>query len=1282
MLTAVPAALFALSAPLQDPARDEALEHFEARVRPILVEHCVECHTGEDAKSGLRLDSVEGIAEGVDGDAIFVPGDPDASTIVEAVRYEDAFLAMPPSGRLPDEDIAAIARWVELGAHLPESIEIAEEDTLRWCFRPPEIAPVPDVGEEVRDAVDAHLFAALAERGVEPSAPADRRAWLRRVTFDLTGLPPTPVEMRAFLADASPDAYERVVDRLLASPAYGERWARRWLDLVRYAETKAHEFDYPIPNAFRYRDYVIRAFDADVPYDRFVIELLAGDLVETPRLDPTGTFDESVLGTGAWQLGEEVHSPVEPRADQTDRIAHQVEVLSKSVLALGVACARCHDHKFDPISAEDYHGLAGFALSTAPRQVRYESNDRNLSVARDLAALHERSQGLVREALAGALESEAEGLASRLLAARDLHARTGTRVRATEESLAALDALAVEAGGPRPDVLVEDFEGETLDDCGLAPWTVTGDAFLARPIRSEDVPENQGGLVPRGLGCINSYAGHPEAEGYSADAFTGTLTSAPFPIVRRHLHFLVDGGDEDSVRVELVDAESGAVLASTSGDRSNELTHARFDLEDFEGRSAHVRFVDEHEGGWGQIGGDHFVLSDDPDPRALDRARSIGDWRAVFAPADERTDPGVVAWTLALVEADARRSVAPWLGWLAELEVSDEAPIESGVRELVDWGGLMGTDWIVNGPGFGCGPERAGDVVCDVDGSGGLRVATVLARDAAVQHPTWRDLVVVDSRTDRKSNVDWVQAGRTILSPTFEVEGGRLAHLVRGSGHVLVSIASHKLVNGPLHGDAVKDFETGGAWRWIVQDIPSSAGLVAHVELTADGACEIARTVELAEGATLIDPEALDWAPDLFLDESDLDAGDAAARASFVERRVRDAAALLRDGGIAGRALTDAERATLYGIAEFVASSIPHVRDEIASALLTVAAELAAIEGRRVLASRLAPAAIDLEGRDERVLDRGSWRSPQDAAPRRVPSALRASDAPLAETGAGSGRLALAHALLASESAIVPRVWVNRVWHALFGRGIVATTDDFGAMGAKPTDQGLLDRLAFEFVERGWSTKDLVRRLVLTDAYRRSTTPTASASELDPTNELLGHMRVRRLEAEEVRDALLAVSGELDRTLYGPPVPIHLTPFMTGRGRPDASGPLDGDRRRSIYIEVRRNFPHPLLAVFDQPVPSTCHGRRTSANVPAQALALWNDPFVEGRAEALAAGVDASDPSAAIDAMWLRALGRSPRADELELALAYIGNDAESGGAAWVDLAHALFNTKEFLFLE
>jgi len=1258
------------------PSPDEAaaLEHFEARVRPLLAEHCVECHSGEKPKGGLRLDTIQGLREGAAGEPIFVGGAPDESLMVEAVRYDDPFTAMPPDGKLTDDEIRAVERWIELGAHLPAELQFDSSETQPWCFQPPTDAQ-PAAAEGAGDPVDAFLLEALAAAGVESSSPATPSAWLRRVTFDLTGLPPTPAELDAFLEDAAPGARERVVDRLLASPAFGERWARRWLDLVRYAETKAHEFDYPIPNAYRYRDYVIRAFNADVPYDRFITEFIAGDLVETPRMDPSGLWDESILGTGAWQLGEEVHSPVEPRGDQTDRIANQVEVLSKSVMALGAACARCHDHKFDPISAEDYHALAGFALSTAPRQVRYESNDHNLHVARELAAWIDGQQITARDAVADALEAEAEGLAGVLAAARTVTPPEPY----TDAAAAALDAAFEARGELRPCIVLEDFEGEDLDHCSLGPWVREGEAFIGHPVRRDDIHSSQPTFKPRGRGAVNSYAGHPDAPG-SADAYVGTLTSAPFTIIRSYLHFLVNGGDEPTVRVELIDAETGEALIATSADRTNTLTPARFDLEPFQGRRVRIRFVDEHEGGWGQIGGDHFVLSDEPGPEVLDVALPVARLTALSGALDRADLDRLLGWIDAMGSERFGAGARRWMDWLdrVEGEVTTDA---RGVRELVRYAALSGPSWITNGPGFGPGPRGAGDVVLDLR-EDSLEVAGITSRPAAVGHPTWADLEVVDSSTSRGSSLNWVQAGRTLVSPEFDLEHGRVAHLVRGEGRMLMPIASHKLVQGPLHGGSTRAFDTEGEWRWVIQDVPSGAGLSAHLELTATGRgpCEIAATVEVARDGALPAPLPMDWVEDRSLDE--LEGDTPADRARFVVQRVRDAAELVRTGGVEGRALSDGERGFLYGLAEFMATEVPSVRARFRAALAPERGTLAFILHRRVLQSRLAPAALELEGRDEHVLDRGSWQSPLAAAPRRLPSALRSDDDPLVRDTEGSGRLAFAEALLGAESAIAQRVWVNRTWQALFGKGIVETSDDFGAMGSRPTHPELLDRLALDFTADGWSTKRLLRRLVLTEAYGRSTRPSPTAAELDPNNRLLGHMAVRRLEAEEVRDTLLAASGELDRSTYGAPVPIHLTPFMTGRGRPGRSGPEDGDRRRSIYIEVRRNFPHPLLTVFDQPTPSTCHGRRTSANVPAQALAMLNDPFVEARAVALANDVDRDAGTAALEELWLRTLARRPSAAELEQVAAHLSGASAEDLDPWVDIAHTLFNTKEFLFLE
>src|SRR5262249_4963105 len=273
-------------------------------------------------------------------------------------------IQMPPGKPLTRQQVADLKTWIDSGAVWPADAKI--EDTRPWAFRPPVRGTPPKVKHTawVKNPIDAFLLAKLEAKGLPPAPRADKITRIRRATFDLTGLPPTPEEVDAFLADKSPAAYEKVVDRLLASPHYGERWARHWLDLVRFAETLGHEFDFDLPEAYVYRDYVIRAFNDDVPYYQFVREHVAGDLLPKPRRHPTERFNESILGTGFWFLGEARHSPVDVRSDQADHIDNQLDVFGKTFLGLTIACARCHDHKFDAISTRDYYALAGYLQSS------------------------------------------------------------------------------------------------------------------------------------------------------------------------------------------------------------------------------------------------------------------------------------------------------------------------------------------------------------------------------------------------------------------------------------------------------------------------------------------------------------------------------------------------------------------------------------------------------------------------------------------------------------------------------------------------------------------------------------------------------------------------------------------------------------------------------------------------------------------------------------------------------------------------------------------------------
>ncbi|HEV2207626.1 MAG TPA: PSD1 and planctomycete cytochrome C domain-containing protein [Verrucomicrobiae bacterium] len=344
------------------------LQFFENHVRPILSENCYKCHSqqAEKIKAGLLLDTREGVLKGGDSGPAIVPGDPEHSLLVKAIRYTDPDLQMPPKGRkLPDTVIADLVAWVQMGAPDPRAGGAPKQWADKahwWAWQPLKEPPVPQVQDSSwsKTPVDNFILAKLDEKGLKPNPPADKRTLLRRATFDLIGLPPTEQEIQNFLNDDSPDAFAKVVDRLLASPHYGERWGRHWLDVARYSDTKGQirrqREDPNYPFAWTYRDYVIRSFNEDKPFNLFIIEQLAADKLPATRNNLTNLCALGFLTVGDRFMGM-----------QNDIINDRIDVVTKGFLGLTVTCARCHDHKFDPIPTKDYYSLRGvFASCTEP----------------------------------------------------------------------------------------------------------------------------------------------------------------------------------------------------------------------------------------------------------------------------------------------------------------------------------------------------------------------------------------------------------------------------------------------------------------------------------------------------------------------------------------------------------------------------------------------------------------------------------------------------------------------------------------------------------------------------------------------------------------------------------------------------------------------------------------------------------------------------------------------------------------------------------------------------
>jgi hypothetical protein len=469
----------------------EQVEFFGAKVRPVLAGSCQSCHGAKKQSSGLRLDSREALIQGDENGPAVVPGDPDKSLLIQAVRRTHDDIKMPPKGRLPADAVDALASWVKAGAPWPKPPEggtgktaAASDDpsATHWAFRPVKPVSVPSVSGRgrVRSPVDAFILARLEKEGLSPSPEADRRTLIRRVTFDLTGLPPTPEEVEAFLRDDAPDAYERLVDRLLASPRYGERWGRHWLDVARYADTKGYVFqeERRYPFAYTYRDYVIRAFNADTPFDRFVVEQLAADrLAGAPGHEP-----RSLAALGFVTLGRRFLN------SQPDIIDDRIDVVCRGLMGLTVACARCHDHKFDPIPTDDYYSLYGvFASSVEPADLPEIPAPVPEDLARDFRAkVAEKQKAL--DAFVAARRTEIED---------DLRAHLGAYLRAAVD-------LDLNARNPK------------LDDRARADKLAPG-RLRGVIVRWKNALDNTRGQPNPVLGPWHAFAALP-ADGFAARA--------------------------------------------------------------------------------------------------------------------------------------------------------------------------------------------------------------------------------------------------------------------------------------------------------------------------------------------------------------------------------------------------------------------------------------------------------------------------------------------------------------------------------------------------------------------------------------------------------------------------------------------------------------------------------------------------------------------------------------------------------------------------------------------
>jgi hypothetical protein len=1083
--------------PASQPVGPKAIEFFESRIRPILAERCFECHAAEKQKGNLRLDSLEGALRGGDSGPAVVAGKPEESLLVKVVGY--AFdIKMPPKSKLPEREIADLTQWIKIGAPWPDNRpagvrrdkfgtdEISDEQRAFWAFQPPheQVVPVVQQSSWPQSPLDRFILERLEQAGLAPAPPAGKRALIRRATFDLVGLPPTVEEVEAFVADESPGAFAKVVDRLLSSPRYGERWGRHWLDVARYADSNGLDENLACASAWRYRDYVIAALNRDKPFNRFVEEQIAGDLLP---VEPGGDPFEGLVATGFLCLGGKMLAEDDPVKMQMDIVDEQVDTIGRAFMGLTLGCARCHSHKFDPIPIDDYYSLAGIFKST-----------KTMDTFSVVARWQERP-------LAGPEAVRERDEHQKKI--QDKQSETNRAVDAANQRLL-LEARA-HAG---------DYFAAAAIELEQADFLKT-----ARPIGSDTAMiESRAALVI-------------EAEDFARGNVLKVTTG-----YGEGIGVLVNKG-------ELPNFTEYEVPLETAGVYQVEIRYA----------AAAARPIKLF------INGD-LVKSDAA-------GRVTGSW-----------NPDTQTWEIVgLFSLAAGKN-------LIRLECAGPFP---HIDKLL----------------LAAGRDAAGQPLsAEPPPADGYRLkADFVSR--------WMQLLGTPSDSAPESLAVWHAYRMTGKLPATETSplAARLAGSEPQSLHELTSRYAALLAESEHAWQALKAVsETAGAKELADPALESLRQLLCDPK----GPFEIPKT---AEGYYAAD----------------------------------ELAALTR----------------LRGEIKELQDSLPKLPEAMAVG--------------------------DGKVEDLRVHLRGSHLTLGESVPRRFPAIFSGDRQPFGS--AGSGRRELAAWLTRPDHPLTSRVIVNRVWLWHFGEGLVRSPDNFGSLGERPTHPELLDWLALRFVEQGWSLKPLHRLIMLSATYQMSAAPNSAAALADPENRLWWRANRRRLEAEALRDGILALCGDFDQAAGGSLLPTPNRQYVTGTGSVLPASLYDS-RRRSVYLPVVRSALYEMFQAFDFADPSVLNGRRDATTVAPQALFMMNSQLVSQATRGFAKRLleaPVADDASRVQSLYERAYARPATTDDVSRALQFVAQYAAAGTArqatpdearlsAWQALCRAVLSANEFVYIE
>ena len=1234
---------------------DESLDAiFENHVRPTLIDSCFSCHGGGKISGGLRVDSLAALLEGGDSGAALVPESPSTSLLIKAIRRHEEVSAMPPDEEksLSPEQIAAIETWIRLGAQWPENVKKFESKT-HWAFEPIETATPPQSDDPAASSIDAFIRAKQRSSGVPHAARTDKVTLIRRATFDLTGLPPTPGEVAAFEQDDSLNAFRTVVDRLLQSPEYGKRWGRHWLDVVRYADTAGETADYPVPLAWRYRNYVIDAFNSDKPYDQFLQEQIAGDVIASHS--SSDRYAEQVTATGYLAISRRFGFDSENYHHLT--IQDTIDNLGLTVLGLSLGCARCHDHKFDAISTSDYYGLYGIFDSS---RYAFPGSEQKQKV-RSLAPLLPPTEAISKWSLfdqrvgelATSLEKRQQPVSAALL--RSLNDIDGD-----------FEMQAAAAGGSNG-VLVP-------------PWLYVGKIAITNSAQSP---------------YKNLYASGKVGASIGEDSGDYRIYQALYP------HQVKDDSPDAYFNLDFR-------IHENSGNAGSH----RFSVDDSNGTPAFVLLLQSDSASI-QVGQDTHKIG----------PVTGNEWHTVQIHLDRssRTVSGALSTNTAMQTFGRVAVNSDWSGSLGGV-VIENTKGESSDSPGIDFDNLAIRSQAIATPTIELSIAASQPSFVDetqltqqlnelIGISGDFEFQT----DGAAPDKPWNagpNSVVNVSSLAQSTFANLFQPGTL---------GVRMPNRAQYDGF---GLSLPKIWSAPATEQLFANFDfkiadvsTGGdgSWRFYIGHGPGNS---AAVELCFNGKQLFRRSGDARDAVCSLTVgvwNQVNLALDLtsktytgtivFGNSQESFHGDfATGWDGSVDYSFIDSYGHL--GGI--RPAVDLDNYDIRDVEAVATSENVDFAERRQQAML-LRQQIESLKTRnsadmQELSTLLAEGPFDLaygmsEGtpHDVPVQIRGEPSQLGEIVPRGFATAI--GGATLPRNTSGSGRLELSQWLTSLENPLTARVMVNRIWQYHFGRGLVKTPNDFGVRGIPPTHPELLDFLAMHFIQNGWSIKTMHRLIMLSETYQQSSAATpiddhsvqkSNHGESD-TRDLYTQFERRRLSAEEIRDSILVVSGELDHE-PGREHPFP-SPISWGYSQHGPFTAVYDHNKRSVYLMTQRLKRHPYLALFDGADPNATTADRLGTTVPTQALFFMNDPFIYTKSDAWAKRLQASHltPQECVESAYVNAFAREATADEMSAALDFLATyDSELATtaehsvnvASLAALLRTLFASNEFVYLD